>query len=237
MMAARIDMVGFDADDTLWRSEDHYQAAQDAFEVILARYIDTGSAAVRAALLETERANLRLFGYGAKGMTLSMIEAAVAATEGRISAADIHAIVELGKAVLTHPVELLPGITAAVQEVARHHRIAIITKGDLFHQEAKLAQSGMTPLFERVEVVSEKDPATYRRLFAEFGVAPEHFCMVGNSAKSDVAPILALGGYGVHMPYHVTYALELAEIDPAHPRFAKVASPAEIPAAVARFRG
>jgi putative hydrolase of the HAD superfamily len=143
-------------------------------------------------------------------MVLSMVEAAVEITEARISAADLHRIVELGKALLRHPVELLPGVREAVERVAAELPVVLITKGDLFHQEAKVRDSGLSDLFRRIEIVSEKDTRTYARLFAEFGIAPAQFLMVGNSLRSDIAPVLELGGWDV--PYHVTWAHE-AEAD------------------------
>jgi putative hydrolase of the HAD superfamily len=232
---AVLQVVGFDADDTLWHSETWYQDAQAQFESLLARYIDVGDAQVRERLLATERANLRLFGYGAKGMTLSMIEAAIALTDARIGGSDIHRITEIGKGVLQHPVELLPGIRHAVEAVAARHRVVLITKGDLFHQERKVAESGLADLFHRIEIVSEKDERTYARLLEEFAVPASRFAMVGNSFKSDIAPVLKLGGWGVHMPYHVLFGLEHTEIDASHPRLATVEAPAQIPAAIERF--
>lgn len=232
---ANLHMVGFDADDTLWHSETYYQEAQAQFEALLSRYIDIGDARVRERLLATERANVRLFGYGAKGMTLSMIEAAIALTDARIGGADIHRITEIGKGVLQHPVELLPGMREAVEAVAARHRVVLITKGDLFHQERKVAESGMADLFHRIEIVSEKDERTYARLLEEFAVPAAGFAMVGNSYKSDIAPVLALGGFGVHMPYHVLFGLEHMEPDASHPRLATVEEPAQVPAAIEAF--
>ena len=152
-------LIGFDGDDTLWHSEGYYREASARFTELVGRYVDVGDSHVQASMLTTERRNLKLFGYGAKGMTLSMVETAIAVTEGRISAADIHALVEIGKTVLQHPVELLPGVREAVAAVAEHHEVVLITKGDLFHQEKKVAQSGMADLFHRIEIVSEKDTA------------------------------------------------------------------------------
>ena len=227
-----IDLVGFDGDDTLWHSEGYYRAVHDAFEAILGHYVDLADARLHERLLATERRNLRLFGYGAKGMTLSMLETAIALTQERIGAADLHRILELGKSVLEHPVELIDGIRAAVEAVAETHRIVLITKGDLFHQEAKVARSGLADLFHRIEIVSEKDPATYRRVLGEFDVGPERFCMVGNSLRSDIEPVVALGGWGVHMPYHVTWVHE-TEAEPVDAgRMRVVDTPAGLPAAV-----
>ena len=204
--AKGIALVGFDADDTLWKSEDYYREAQATFEQIVGAYVDLSD--VGARLYAVEKRNLALFGYGVKGMLLSMVEAAVEITEARISAADLHRIVGLGKFLLRHPVEVLPGVRDAVEAVARDFPVVLITKGDLFHQEAKVRESGLAHLFRRIEIVSEKDPPTYARLFEEFGVIPAQFLMVGNSLRSDIAPVLHLGGWGVHVPYHVTWAHE-----------------------------
>ena len=229
-----ISHVAFDADDTLWHSEGHYRAAHAAFEQILGAYIDLGDADVHAHLLEVERRNILRFGYGAKGMTLSMVESAIAITERRIAAGDIQRIVDLGHAVLEHPVELLPGITEAVSELSQRYPLLMITKGDLFHQEAKVAASGLSRWFHRIEIVSEKNAATYRRVLDEVGIAPAQFIMIGNSPKSDIQPVLAIGGHAVYMPYHVTWAMEAdAALDTASQRLRQVASPREIPAAVA----
>jgi len=229
-----IALVGFDADDTLWHSEGYFQDAHAAFERIVGGYIDLADAGLHERLLATERRNIALFGYGAKGMTLSMIEAAIDLTAARISAADIHRLVELGKGILSHPVELLDGIEEAVDQVAGCWPLVLITKGDLFHQEAKVRQCGLADRFTRIEIVSEKDPATYARLMREFDVPATGFAMVGNSLRSDIAPVLAAGGFGVHVPYRVTWSHELdASVDTAHPRLATVAAASEIPSALA----
>ena len=228
-----IGMVGFDADDTLWRSEDYFHAAQDEFEGIVGRYVDLADLRVRERLYAVEKGNIAVFGYGVKGMALSMVEAAVEITEARISAADVHRIVGLAKDLLRHPVEQLPGIRDAVAAIAAEHAVVLITKGDLFHQEAKVRDSGLADLFRRIEIVSEKDAGTYARLLDEFEVAADRFVMVGNSLRSDIVPVLELGGWGVHMPYHVTWALEQhagAAPDPA--RMREVAGAVELPAAV-----
>jgi putative hydrolase of the HAD superfamily len=229
-------LIGFDGDDTLWHSEGFYQAAGVEFAAILGRYIDVTDRHVQESMLATERRNLALFGYGAKGMALSMVETAIAMTDARIEARDIHRIVQLGKSVLDHPVELLPGIRDAVEAVAARHAIVLITKGDLFHQEKKVARSGLADLFGRIEIVSEKNESTYRRVLGEFGIEPAQFAMVGNSLRSDIEPVLAMGGWGVHMPYHVTWAHELETgLNGQEQRLLSVEGPAGIPAAVARL--
>ena len=230
---AAIGLVGFDADDTLWRSQDYFDEAQAAFERLISSYVDLEDARARQHLYEVEKRNIAVFGYGVKGMVLSMIESAVAVTGERISAGDVHRIVQLGKALLQHPVELLAGIRDAVEEVAAMHDVVLITKGDLFHQEAKVRQCGFAHLFRRIEIVSEKDTATYARLLEEFSLPARRFVMVGNSLRSDIAPVLALGGWGVHVPYHTTWAHE-NEVDVAAdaPRLRRVAQASDLPAAI-----
>lgn len=226
-------MVGFDADDTLWRSQDYFDEAQLEFEAIIAAYIDLDDRRVRQRLYEVEGSNIGVFGYGVKGMTLSMIEAAVELTGERISAADLGRVVELGKRLLQHPVELLPGVREAVETVGERHPLVLITKGDLFHQEAKVRQCGLAGLFRRIEVVSEKDPATYARLLEEFGLPPGRFAMVGNSVRSDILPVLELGGWAVHVPYHSTWVHEEVDApDPGNGRLCTVADAGGVPAAL-----
>ena len=226
-------MVGFDADDTLWRSEDYFHAAQDEFEDIVGRYVDLADLRMRERLYAVEKGNIAVFGYGVKGMALSMVEAAVDITDGRIAARDLHRIVQIAKDMLRHPVELLPGVREAVEAVAAAHPVVLITKGDLYHQEAKVRDSGLADLFRRIEIVSEKDARTYARLLDEFEVPAERFVMIGNSLRSDIAPVLQLGGWGVHVPYHLTWEHENEADDVAgHPRLRQVATAAELPEAI-----
>ena len=232
-MTNQIRMVAFDGDDTLWRSQDFFDAAQVEFEQIVGSYVDLADARVSERLYAFEKANLAWFGYGVKGMALSMIEAAVEITGQRVAAADVQRIVGLAKDLLRHPVELLPGIRDAVADIAARHDVVLITKGDLFHQEAKVRDSGMADLFRRIEIVSEKDPATYARLLEEFGIEAAQFLMIGNSLRSDIAPVLSLGGWGVHMPYHTTWSHEReASVEAGSERMRSVGSPGELPAAV-----
>lgn len=211
-------LVGFDADDTLWHSEVYFRNVHDEFERILGHYLDLGNAKVHERLLDVERVNIKLFGYGVKGMVLSMLETAITVSAERISARHLHEIIDLGKDVLTHPVDLIAGIPEAVAEIAREYQVVLITKGDLFHQESKVAKSGLSSLFGRIEIVSEKDPATYRRVLSEFGLDASQFLMVGNSIRSDIAPVLQIGGFAVHMPYALTWAMEIDESFIADPQ-------------------
>ena len=169
-------------------------------------------------------------------MTLSMLEAAVELTGHRISGRDVHRIIEIGRATLEHPVELIDGIREAVEAIAASHDIVLITKGDLFHQECKIAQCGLAELFHRVEVVSEKDATTYAKVLRELDVDAREFVMIGNSLRSDVAPVVALGGWGIHVPYHLTWAHE-ADHDMAEdePRMLQVANASQLPAALAKI--
>ena len=228
-----IRLVGFDADDTLWRSQDYFDEAQAEFERLVGQYVDLHARGAQDHLYEIEKRNIAVFGYGVKGMVLSMIEAAVEITDQRISAADLHRIVGMGKDLLRHPVELLPGIPEAVSAIASDFEVVLITKGDLFHQENKVRQSGLADLFHRIEIVSEKDASTYARVLSEFDLPASRFAMIGNSLRSDIAPVLELGGWGVYMPYHVTWAHETeATVADDAPRLRRVAEPRELPAAV-----
>ena len=231
---AGIVLVGFDGDDTLWHTETVFSVTQERFRELLVGYVD--AATIDERLLATEQTNLRLFGYGVKGFTLSMIETAIQVTEGRVGAAEIQAILEAGKAMLDHPVELLAGVRDTVEAVARDHRLLLVTKGDLFDQETKLARSGLAELFWKVEIVSEKDEATYRRVLGVHGVAPERFVMVGNSVRSDVLPVLAIGGAAVHVPYHVTWAHEVVVGDGSPPTPWVLQTIAELPEVLATLR-
>ena len=233
-----IEWIGFDGDDTLWKSEDYYRAAESEFESIIGQYIDLTDARSLQHLLEVERRNLKVFGYGVKGMTLSMIESAVQLTGERISARDIHRVIEIGRSTLQHPVELIDGIAEAVQAIAARHEIVLITKGDLFHQESKIQQSGLSDLFHRIEIVSEKDTGTYARVFRELGVPAGRFVMIGNSLRSDIEPVVALGGWGVYMPYHITWVHEAEHsIAEGEPRMLQVESAHGLAAAIDRITG
>jgi len=204
-------VVGFDGDDTLWHNEQLFADTQHQLRELLGHYADMTS--VDAKLLEIERRNLAIFGYGVKGFALSMIETAIEVSEARVSARDIHQIVMMGKALLEHPIELLDGVAEVVGELSRRHRLILVTKGDLMHQESKIAASGLAEYFWQIEIVSEKDSPTYQRVLQRHDVKPADFVMIGNSVASDVLPVLAIGARAVHVPYHITWALEMAAVD------------------------
>jgi putative hydrolase of the HAD superfamily len=218
----RVEVVGLDADDTLWHSEVHFVDVEDRLRALVARYAPDADTAAR--LIDVERRNLAVLGYGVKAFTLSMIETAIELTDAAVPATDIHEIVGWAKEMMAHPVELLPGVGAAVRQLTTSYRVVIVTKGDLFHQEAKIAESGLSELVHGVEIVSEKDEATYQRVVARFGIGADRFLMAGNSVKSDVLPVLAIGGQAVHIPYHLTWAHELVEAPPsAYPTLDRLA--------------
>jgi len=198
-------IIGFDADDTLWHNEDGFQASHRAFEELLAEWGDP--AAIHDRLFEVETRNLARYGYGVKAYTLSMIETAISVTDGRVDAERISAILDLGHALLDRPVELIDGVEDALDRLG-HLTLMLITKGDLYHQLARIDASGLRDRFWQTEVVAHKDPATYERVLGIHGVEPERFVMVGNSLPSDVLPVIEIGGRGVHVPYHVTWTHE-----------------------------
>jgi putative hydrolase of the HAD superfamily len=230
----RVEVLGFDADDTLWHNERYFNETQRAFHDLLAAYAEPH--ATEASLLAAERRNLAVFGYGVKGFLLSMIETAIEISDGAIPASQIARILTLGKELLTHPVELLPHAAATVRALATDHRLVLITKGDLFHQETKIAASGLAECFDHIEVVAEKDEPTYTRIFERHRIEPARFAMVGNSLKSDILPVLELGGRAVHVPYEITWAMEHAMAQDHHD-FVSIADLSELPGVLARWAG
>ena len=225
--------IGFDADDTLWQNETFFRLTQDRFTDLLADY--AGQDHLHDRLLAAERRNLGHYGFGVKGFTLSMIETAIEVTEGRVPARVIAEIMAAGRDMLAHPIELLPHAQAAVQALAASHKVLLITKGDLLDQERKLAQSGLGDLFHGVEIVSDKKPVVYAQIFGRHGTDPGQAMMVGNSIKSDVLPVLDVGGWGVHVPHGITWALEQADAPLGHPRYIEIADLGALPDLVAKF--
>jgi putative hydrolase of the HAD superfamily len=232
--ASGIEVVAFDGDDTLWHSESHFVDAHQQFCDLLDPYVDDPQL-IDDQVVATERTNLALYGYGSKAFTLSLIETAITLTEGRITASEISAILELGKRLLDHPIELLDGVADVVDELAATgRRLIVVTKGDLFHQEAKVAGSGLAERFDRVEIVSEKDVPTYRRVMAAAEVEPGNFLMIGNSVRSDVLPVVELGGHAAHLPYTYTWEVEMVpDANGADHGYHELTSVREVPGLVA----
>jgi putative hydrolase of the HAD superfamily len=223
----RITTVGLDADDTLWHNETIFRLTQGRLRAMLADFAP--AEAFDTTLAAVERRNLRLYGYGVKGFTLSMIETAMELTGNAPPGALIADILAAGREMLGHPVEPLPGVEQALADLA-DYRLVLITKGDLLHQEQKLAASGLGDLFVAVEIVSEKDASTYERVFARHGTGAAEAVMAGNSLRSDVLPALEAGAYAAHIPYEITWAHELADTPENHPRFAELSSISALPA-------
>jgi len=232
--APRIRTLAFDADDTLWHHQNLFEETQERFRALLRLY--HGDAWIDTQLHETEMRNLRHFGYGVKGFMLSMVETAIQLTEGRMVGSEIQQILNIGKEMLDRPIELMPGVAQVLESLSRDYELMVITKGDLFDQETKLARSGLGPLFTKFEVVSEKDSATYAAILKRHGIGPGHFMMVGNSLKSDIQPVLDIGGRAVHVPYELQWSHDRVEgmnLD-THAYF-EIASLAELPELLERL--
>ena len=211
-MTSGVQAVGFDGDDTLWQSETAFHVVHRRVRELLAAHVDAET--LDARLLDVEAANLALYGYGAKAFTLSLVETAIDLAGDDLTIAEVRTLLDLGKELLAHPIELLPGARAAVEAAAGDGlTVLLVTKGDLFHQESKLARSGLADLFWEIEIVAEKDEATYQRILSRYDIDPATFVMVGNSVKSDILPVLALGGRAVHIEYETTWEMEHAEAD------------------------
>ncbi len=206
-------IVAFDADDTLWHNEDQFDSTHRVFEELLAPWATAPE--VEARLYEVEMRNLARYGYGAKAFMLSMTETAIEVSAGAVSSGHIGQIIELGHAILDRPIELLDDVVAVLDGLA-HHTLMLITKGDLYAQHARIAESGLADHFWRIEIVAQKDVDTYSRLLDLHQVPIDDFVMVGNSLRSDVLPVVELGGRGVHVPYHVTWAHESHDGDHGH---------------------
>lgn len=225
---ALIRLICLDADDTLWGHESYFRLSYQRFVELLAPFADATFSQER--LIATETRNLGLYGYGVKGFTLSMLETALEIAGDRLTAATTGAVLAIGRDLMRHPIYLLDGVAEALGPLAERGALVLVTKGDLFHQEAKLAASGIGDRFSGVEIVSEKTPEVYRRVFARHGVAPEEAVMVGNSMRSDILPALEAGAFAIHIPHEHVWAHERAEGPPANPRFAELASLADVPA-------
>ena len=212
----KLTTIGLDADDTLWHNEKHFHFTQKMFADLLKDHAPSAQIAER--LLNAEKKNLAFYGFGIKGFTLSMIETAIEVTDGKVSSSTLKTILDAGRDMLHHPVELLPHVGETLEALAVQYKLVLITKGDLFDQERKVAASGLGDFFTAIEIVSDKQPQTYERIFRQQGSGPEAAMMVGNSLKSDVIPAINAGAFGVHVPHEYAWAHEHADA-PDHPRF------------------
>lgn len=230
--AMSITTVGLDADDTLWHNETIFRLTHERFVDLLT---DHDNGLIEARLAEVERRNLRLYGYGVKGFTLSMLETAMELCDGDPPPRAIREILAAGREMLAHPVETLPGVDEALAALSERYRLVLITKGDLIDQERKLAASGLGDLFAAVEIVSEKDRGTYERVFTRHGAGPGKAVMAGNSMKSDVLPALEAGAFAVHIPYAITWSHEVADAPADQTRFGALERISDLPDWIARF--
>lgn len=212
-----VKVIAFDADDTLWVNEPYFRQTEEKFCSLFSDFMPPHS--IERELLKIEIANLGLYGYGIKGFVLSMVETALAVTAGQINVEAIDRILALGKEMLNQPIELLEGVEDVLKALQGKYRLVVATKGDLLDQERKLKKSGLSQYFHHIEVMSEKDDASYLKLVKHLDIKPEELLMVGNSLKSDVIPVLNIGGHAVHVPFHITWVHEMVESQVEHPNF------------------
>jgi putative hydrolase of the HAD superfamily len=216
----KLTTIGFDADDTLWQNQQFYDFTEIEFAKLLADHGD--HAHISERLLDVERRNLQYYGFGIKGFTLSMIDTALEITHGNVAPKTIADIMALGREMTVHPVETLPHVHDTLAALAGEFRLILITKGDLFDQERKLAASGLGDFFNAVEIVSDKKPHTYERIFERHGDGASRAMMIGNSMKSDIIPALEAGSWGVFVPHERSWAMEHAATPENHPRFCEI---------------
>ena len=215
-----IKVIAFDADDTLWVNEPYFRASEEKFCALMGEYMSERD--LERELLKIEIANLGLYGYGIKGFILSMMEAALKISGGTINAQGVEQILELGKQMLNQPIELLDGVEEVLAALKSNYRLVVATKGDLLDQERKLKKSGLIDYFHHVEIMSEKDETNYLKLLKHLDIQPDEFLMIGNSLKSDVLPVLNIGGHAIHVPFHITWAHEQIEGSIDNERFKNV---------------
>lgn len=221
-----IKVIAFDADDTLWDNEIYFQRIEKKFFELLEEYLPQHSTA--RELLQTEIKNVPLYGYGIKAFMLSMIETAIRVSEKTIDVSAIEKIIAFGHELLDKPIQKLEGVEEVLNALKPKFRLVVATKGDLLDQERKLKKSGLEHYFHHTEIMSEKGESDYKKLIRHLDITPSEFLMVGNSLKSDVLPVLAIGGYAFHIPYHVTWGHETVEKHVEHENFKELASISEI---------
>lgn len=215
-----IKVIAFDADDTLWVNEPYFRETEDKFCALLEEYLPQHT--VARELLQTEMQNISLYGYGVKGFILSMIETALRVSEKTASLDIIEKALQYGKDLLEKPIELLEGVEETLHLLKRKYRLVVATKGDLLDQERKLKKSGLEHFFHHIEIMSDKQETDYQKLIRHLDIKPQEFLMVGNSLKSDILPVLNIGGYGFHVPYHTTWAMEVVDAKIEHEKFKHV---------------
>jgi len=213
-------VIAFDADDTLWVNEPYFRESEEAFASLFEDFLPMHQ--TQQELFKTEMDNLALYGYGVKGFMLSMVETAVRITGGTLSAEGTSRILEIGKQLLARPNELLENVDTVLRALSGKYRLVVATKGDLLDQERKLKNSGLEKYFHHIEIMSDKQPADYIKLIKHLDIAPEEFMMIGNSLKSDIIPVLEIGGHGMHVPFHTTWAHEMVSSPVVHPQFREV---------------
>ena len=207
----KIKYIGFDADDTLWINELYYHNTEKELAKILTEYLNEDDA--KKELLKTEMNNVNLFGFGTKGFTISMIETAIRVSNNSITADKINKIIDLGKALLNSPVNLFEGTEKVLKILQKKYKLIVATKGDLYDQERKLKASKLESYFHHIEIMSNKKEKNYKKLLDHLDINPENFLMIGNSLKSDILPVLNIGGSAIYIPYHLTWQYESHEED------------------------
>ena len=210
-------VIAFDADDTLFVNEPYFQETEQKFCALMGSYLSHHS--LSQELFKTEIDNLDLYGYGIKGYTLSMIEAAMKISDNTLSIEVIGKIIELGKELLQRPIELLDGVEETLKALQGKYKLIVATKGDLKDQQRKLHDSGLGPYFHHIEVMADKQEVNYEKLLKRLEIEPNEFFMIGNSLKSDILPVLGIGGYAVHIPFHTTWEHEKISHKVEHPNF------------------
>lgn len=219
-------VIAFDADDTLWVNEPYFQETEHRFCALLEDYLPQHN--VSQELFKTEMKNLPLYGYGIKGFMLSMVETALQITGGKTDPLILQKIIEYGHALLNKEIELLDGIQQVLDTLKGKYRLVVATKGDLLDQERKLAKSGLAPYFHHIEIMSDKQEKDYQKLLTHLDCKPEEFLMIGNSLKSDIMPVLAIGGHAIHIPYHTTWQHEKIDHSIEHEHFLQVETIAQL---------
>ena len=226
MEIKQLKVIAFDADDTIWVNEPIFREAEKDFATRFKNH--AAEDGILQVLLDTEIKNLKIYGYGIKGFVLSLLEAAQYITNGKLKDSDVKFILDLGKRMLAEPVKLLPGIEKVFDALAKNYKLVVATKGDLLDQERKLIKSGLVDYFHHIEIVSDKTEKQYKKLVKHLDINPDEFVMVGNSIKSDVLPVLAMGGNAVHIPFHTTWAHEEVTEKVEHPRFISLKAAPEL---------